>query len=185
MPAAGSTTVNCIHAEDPVSAGRIRRRQLLYRVTTGVLALVMLLAVLDGFDVLDVYGVDDAHVRATAGGVELDVRYGTVSRPALATPFDIVITRRGGFDAPIDVAVSSAYLAMWDENGLDPGPTSETTDGENVIWTFEPPPGDVLAISFDARIEPAAQEGERGRVAVLAGDGSEMVAVTFETVLRP
>ena len=73
---------------------------------------------------------------------------------------------------------------MWDENGLDPDVAGATADDEWLIWEFDPPDGDTLAIDFDARIEPAAQRGESGRVAVLE-DGEPVVEVSFETDLRP
>ena len=95
-------------------------RGLLHAVTTAVLTIIIGLAVLDGLDVADVYGVDTATAEASGGGYDLAVRYGTVSRPALATPFEIVVTHDGGFDGPITIAVDRAYLAMWDENGLVP-----------------------------------------------------------------
>lgn len=161
-----------------------RRRHAGYVATTALLTALMLGAVADGAGV-DVYGVDTAHATATGGGWELDVRYGTRSRPALATPFDIEVTRRGGFDGPVTIAVTSSYLAMWDENGLDPQPADETQDGEYLRWTFDPPPGEVLAVSFDARIEPGAQNGESGRVAVLDERGRELVAVDVRTTVLP
>jgi hypothetical protein len=74
---------------------------------------------------------------------------------------------------------------MWDENGLDPGPAEETADATTTYWTFDPPAGDTLRISFDARIEPAAQTGERGSVAVLDDDGSPLARVEFETTVLP
>jgi hypothetical protein len=161
-----------------------RRRHAGYAATTAVLALLVVGAVLDGAGV-DVYGVDTAHATAASGDWELDVRYGTRSRPALATPFDIEVTRTGGFDGPVTIAVSSSYLAMWDENGLDPQPAVETQDGEYLQWTFDPPAGEVLAVSFDARIEPGAQNGEAGRVAVLDEAGRELVAVDVRTTVLP
>lgn len=166
-------------------AGRaLRRRRVLYGATSATLAAVLGLAVLDGVDVLDAYGVDDAHAIAEADGWELDVRYGTVSRPALATPFELTVRRDGGFDGPIEVAVDAAYLAMWDENGLDPQPSAETADDRWLRWTFDPPPGDTLVISFDGRIEPAAQRGARGRAAIVV-DGSPVVEVGFRTRVLP
>jgi hypothetical protein len=83
------------------------------------------------------------------------------------------------------VAVSSDYLSMWDENGLDPAPSRETASPGELRWEFEPPPADALAISFDARIEPAAQQGKRGTVAVLDPAGAPFVSVSFRTRLRP
>lgn len=162
-----------------------RRRLWLYRVTTLVLSAVMLAAVVDAAGVFPFYGVDSRHAVASGAGYELDVRYAEVSRPAVATPFDIEVRRQGGFDGPVTVAVSSDYLSMWDENGLDPAPSKETARPGMLIWEFDPPPGDALEISFDARIEPAAQRGKRGFVTVLGPDGAPLVAVSFRTRLRP
>jgi hypothetical protein len=159
-------------------------RRLLYTATTAALTLILGLAVLDGFDVADVYGVDTATAEASGGGYELAVRYGTVTRPALATPFEIVVTHDGGFDGPITIAVDRAYLAMWDENGLVPAPSAETSDDEWVEWEFDPPTGDTLTVFFDARIEPAAQSGRAGRVAVLDDDRA-VAEVRFETRVLP
>ena len=186
---------------DPVSTGTIepavhvgladgrsilRRRRLLYATTSFVLALLVGLAVVDAAGFADVYGVDTDHVRADGGGYALDVRYGTLSRPALATPLEITVVRAGGFDGPVTVAISAEYLSIWDENGLDPDPASSTTEGDWLIWEFDPPlRGDTLSVSFDGRIEPAAQRGKRGRVAVLDDAGNEAVSVSFQTRVLP
>ena len=98
------------------------KRFWLHAATTLGLCVIIGLAVVDGFGLLDVYGVDTSTVRASGGGYDLEVRYGTVSRPALATPFEIVVRRAGGFDEPVVIAVDRSYLAMWDENGLTPRP---------------------------------------------------------------
>lgn len=180
----GATIDDTVDLARPENRRQRRIRQAGYAATTALLTALVLGAVLDGAGV-DVYGVDTAHATAASAGWELDVRYGTRSRPALATPFDIEVTRAGGFDGPVTIAVSSDYLAMWDENGLDPQPTAETQDSEYLRWTFEPPPGEVLAVSFDARIEPGAQNGEAGRVAVLDEAGRELVAVDVRTTVLP
>ena len=52
-----------------------------------------------------------------------------MSRPALATPFDIRVDADGGFDEPVRIAVDQAYLRLWDENGLVPAPRRETVHG--------------------------------------------------------
>jgi hypothetical protein len=142
-------------------------------------------AVVDAVGLFPVYGVDSRHAVARASGYELDVRYAAVSRPAVATPFDIEVRRPGGFDGPVTVAVSSDYLSIWDENGLDPAPAKETASPGLLVWEFDPPQGDALAVSFDARIEPAAQQGKRGTVAVLDAGGAPVVSVSFRTRLRP
>lgn len=182
---ASSGTLDGIFHFDEGSRVRGPRRTL-YAVTSTVLAAIVLLAVVDAVAPFGVYGVDTDHVRASGGGFELDVRYGSVSRPALATPFDIEVTRPGGFDGPVTLSVTSDYLAMWDENGLDPEPMSSASDADRTYWTFEPPPeGDTMVVSFDARIEPAAQSGKSGRVAVLDVSGDTAVEVSFTTRVWP
>ena len=172
---------------DTAEGRRVRvRRNWLYRLTALALGTVVLAAVIDALSIYPVYGVDSRHAAASGGGYELDIRYAAVSRPALATPFDIEVRRPGGFVGPVTVAVSSDYLSMFDENGLDPQPSRETATADLVVWEFEPPAqGDTLAISFDARIEPGAQQGKRGTVSVLDPSGAEFVAVSFRTRLRP
>ena len=183
---AGDTTAGILHLGDEPGTSALRRRKLGYTITVVVLTAVVGAAVVDAATPAGIYGVQSRTTAATGpDGTRLEVRYATVSRPALATPFDIEVTSPGGFDAPVTVAVRSEYLAMWDENGLDPSPSEETADGESTLWTFEPPDGDVLSISFDARIEPAAQNGESGRVAVLDDEGVPIVTVDFRTRVLP
>ena len=183
---AGDTTAGILHLGDEPDAGALRRRKLGYTLTAVALTTIVGAAVVDAATPVGIYGVQTRTTAATSpDGVRLEVRYGAVSRPALATPFDIEVTSPGGFDEPITLAVRSEYLAMWDENGLDPSPSEESSDGESTLWTFDPPDGDVLAVSFDARIEPAAQNGEAGSVALLDEHGVPLVTVEFRTRVLP
>jgi hypothetical protein len=145
----------------------------------------MAASAIDAVGGVAILGVDSDQVHATGGGLDLDVTYGVVSRPALATPFDIEVHRAGGFDGPIKVAVDHEYLRMWDENGLSPAPSAETVMGPWVVWEFDPPVGDTLRVALDARIEPAAQEGRSGAVAVLDADDQPLVDVSFTTRVLP
>ncbi len=172
--------------DDLATAGRteVTRLRALHLVTTMALLGLMVLGVLDGFGVLSVYGVDTGRVAASGGGYELEVLYATVSRPALATPLQIEVRRAGGFDGPVELALTQQYLTLFDENGLSPAPAAETSFGPYVLWEFDPPQGDTLTVYFDARIEPQWQRGRTGEVAVIE-DGATVVAVQFETELRP
>ena len=174
-----------LYPDQEDAASVMRKRRVLYVVATTVLTAMVGLAAADALGLMRGYGVDTDHAVATGGGYELDVRFGRVTRPALATPFDIEVVRKGGFDGPVTIAVDSRYLALWDENGLDPSPASETADDTWVYWEFDPPPGDTLLVSFDARIEPAAQQGKTGRVAILDDDDRPVVAVSFTTTILP
>jgi hypothetical protein len=129
-------------------------------------------------------GVKTRSTTAQGGGYELTVTYGQVSRPGLATPWSIEIHHPGGFDGPVTVSTTTEYLDMFDENGLDPEPSNATANPEEVIWEFEPPDGDTLAISFDARIEPGVQWGRTGRTSVLV-DGQPVVTASYKTWVMP
>jgi len=160
-------------------------RRIGYALTTLLLAGLMALVAVDAVGSVAVFGVDSATVRAEGDGIELAVTYGEVSRPALATPFDIEVHQPGGFDGPVRIAVDQEYLRMWDENGLVPAPSAETVMGPWVVWEFDPPIGDTLLVTYDARIEPAAQQGRSGAVAVLDAHDAAIARVDFTTRLWP
>lgn len=174
-----------VHLDDDEQRRVRRRRRFGYTATTLALTALMGVAVLDGLDLVDAVGVDDTTATASADGWELEVRHPTVARPALAAPFEITVRHAGGFDGPIDLAVDRRYLGLWDLNGVLPAPAEETGDADRLFWTFDPPDGDVLHITYEARIEPAVQSGVSGRVAVLDPQGDEVVAVEFDTDVRP
>jgi hypothetical protein len=162
----------------------LRRRRLGYLAITTMLVAIVGAAAADAFAPVALFGVDTAVVRSRGDGYELEVTYAEATRPALATPFEIVVRHEGGFDAPVTIAVDQEYIKLWDENGLYPSPSAETGDGRRVIWEFDPPPGDTLRVVYDARIEPAAQNGRDGTVAVLVED-SPVTLVEFHTRIWP
>ncbi len=138
---------------------------------------------------LGFYGVRTRTISAAAGGYELSVRYASVSRPGLATPWSLEVRRPGGFPDGVTLAVMSSYFDAFDENGLDPAPVAEPSDGERTFWPFGPSAGDTISVSFDARIEPGVQVTRvKGRAEVLAGPGpaaSPLVTVDFGTWVLP
>jgi hypothetical protein len=155
-----------------------RRARKLRRIFMTLVAVFLLLGA-TGF-----LGVRTTQVGARGGGYELTVTYGQVSRPGLATPFGIEIRHPGGFDGPVTVSSRSSYLSMFDENGLDPDPSSVTATAEQVIWQFDPPPGEVLSVSLDARVEPGVQWGRSGETSVLE-DGHPVVTARYHTWIMP
>lgn len=132
-------------------------------------------------------GLRTATTSSTGGGYELRVTYARVTRPGLATPLDLEVSRAGGapLDGPVRVAVTAHYLAMFDVNVVSPAPSSETRTPDDVVWEFDPPPGGgPLAVSLDARIEPGIQWGRDGEVRVLEGDRAVAVS-RFHTWVTP
>ena len=84
----------------------------------------------------------------------------------------------------MELAVDSRYFAIFDENGLDPSPASETAAGDQVIWMFDQPEGDRLVVDFDARFAPTWSLTEEGRVELRDGD-DVLAAVGFRTWIMP
>jgi hypothetical protein len=168
----------------PTDIRRQARSRLARRVFAVALGLFLALGA------LGVYGVRTRTVSAAGGGYELSVRYASVSRPGLATPWSLEVRRPGGFPDGVTVAVKSSYFDVFDENGLDPAPVEETSDGERTFWTFGPSAGDTISVSFDARIEPGVQVTRaKGRAEVLAAapgpEAATAVRVEFGTWVMP
>ena len=161
----------------------VRRARVGRRVFT-LAIVVLLIAALVGL-----LGVRTTTATAADGGYELELRYAKVARPGLAVPWDLTITKAGGFDQdqPVRVRTKSSYLDIFDENGLDPDPSKVTQDDRYLIWEFDPPPGDTLTVSFDWRIEPGVQlKRAKGETSVLRDDGDQPVAtVRYETWVTP
>jgi len=133
------------------------------------------------------FGVRSASAGRSEGSHQLTVDHAAVTRPGLATPFDITVRNRDNSPLPgeLTIRLDSAYMAMFDENGLDPTPVASYQTGEWLWWTFENPDGrEEIRVSFDARLEPGVQWGRTGSVAVFAGD-DRLVDVVFRTWVIP
>ena len=129
-------------------------------------------------------GVRSSSVTASGGGFELTVTYAAVSRPGLSTPWAVRVRRPGGFDGPVTIATTDQYFNLFDENGLDPDPDAATATPGLLIWEFEPPAGEELTVSFDARLEPASHLGRSAETSILV-DGAPVVSVRYTTVVMP
>ena len=172
-----ATSVRSTMPERP-SRDRVAGARMARRLGIGLLAVFL------GLGAINAFGVRSDRVSASGGGYELTVTYAAMSRPGLATPWDVEVRHPGGFDGPITIATTGDYMDMFDENGLDPDPSSATATEDLIIWEFEPPDGDTLTVSFDARLEPAVQSGRSGRTSVLV-DGRTVVRVAYTTRVMP
>jgi hypothetical protein len=166
--------------EPPESPERATRVDLAYRRALIAFSATVLLAAL-----LGLLGVREAEATASASGYELTVRHASVSRPGLATPFDVTVGRNEALPEEIVLEVSANYLAAFDENGLDPQPTRSFSDGERERWLFEVPAGEHrLTVSFDARLEPSVQWTRTATVRLLV-EGEEVTVVELRTWVMP
>lgn len=142
-----------------------RRGRRARRVALAAFGLVVLLGA------VGVLGVRTRTIHAgVADGLHADLTYAVVARPGLGVPFRLVVTQPGGFDRPIEVRTSLPFVEAFDENGFNPQPRESTTLGDELVWTFDPPPGSTLTVSFDARVEPGVQWRREGTTTVRVGD---------------
>ena len=141
-----------------------RRGRLARRGALGLLTVFVLLG-LSG-----VLGVRTDTTAAASGPLHVELHHAVVARHALAVPYRLTIQRDQGFDGPIEVRISTSYLASFDENGTQPQPDRASTDGTDTIWEFEPPDGDVLTVWLDTRIEPSVQWRRKGSTTVVTSD---------------
>jgi hypothetical protein len=160
----------------PVARGP--RPVLAKRLLVGLLSVIVLAGA------AGLFGVRSRETSASAAGWTVSVTYAIVARAGLDVPWQVVVHRDGGFTGPVTLTVTADYFDIFESQGLDPEPTTETADGDKLYWTFDPPAGDELAVDFDAYIQPSSQIGASGEVAVLDG-GSPVVTVPFRTWLVP
>ena len=164
---------------DETPLQRLVRARILRRLFMAAVALAVVLGL------VGVFGVRTGTVAASSGGYELEVAYPAVGRPGLSVPWSVTVRRAGGFDGPIVLATSAAYFDLFDENSLDPDPAKSTSDGEWLMWEFDPPQtGDTFEVSLDTRMGPNEHWGKRGETAVLV-DGTPVVSVSYRTRVLP
>jgi hypothetical protein len=162
-----------------MSLRRLRRSRAARRIILAALALFV------GLGGSGLLGVRSGSVTASGDGYRLTVTYPRVSRPGLASPWNVEVEHAGGFGQdPVTLGTTADYFHLFDENGLDPDPSAGFSRGDLLVWEFEPPVGDTLQISFDARIGPAVQSGLTGRTVVLV-DGRVVVEVIYRTSVMP
>jgi hypothetical protein len=163
-----------------------RRRRALYITFTTIVTLVMALGVFEALVGSSVYGVDAATTTAVGGDTRLEVRHATVTRGELAVPLEVTVDRRGGFTEPIVITITSAYLDLFSSQGPDPAPSSETATATDLILTFDPPPGDSFAVRWTLAAKAVGSfTTKRAHIAVVDGGQHPIVAVDFDTKVRP
>lgn len=130
-------------------------------------------------------GVRTEVVTAVGGGYQLSVRYASVSRPGLATPLSIEVRSDDALPEEVTILATSSYLALFDDNGMEPLPVESYNTADWTSWTFAvPPDSHLLRVDLDARLEPAVQWGSDATVAVEVWQ-QRMASVDFTTKVAP
>lgn len=172
-----STGIRTLEEERDESAVRHARN---YR-RAGLTALLALVVA----GLVGVLGIRSATETSTGGGSTLRVEHAQVTRAGIAAPFHVEVDRPGGFDGPIQLAVSATLLERFDFQNFYPNPSKETSDGQVLLYEFDPPTGDRFRVSLDARTAPD-QNGSWDRYEVRLMDGSAVTArVRFRMVVVP
>src|SRR6266511_4160123 len=167
----------------PTAALRTDNRRA-RRARSGRRIVMALLGVLVVLALTSFLGVHTSTVSGSGSGYRLTLTYPSVTRPGMAARWILEVRHPGGFDGDVTIATTSRYFDLFDFNNLDPVPTSQTTDATSSIWVFDPPPGDVLTITMDARVEPAQQYG-KSAVTELRLGGLRAVVLHYMTRVMP
>ena len=145
---------------------------------------VVLLSGFVAAGLLGVLGVQTDVERAEEDGYELSLRYATTARSGLDVPWEVTVTRVGGFDKTIELAVTGAYFDIYESQAFIPEPSESARDADTLYLTFDAPDGDTFVLVYDAYIQPDRQVGEAGTISVVE-DGARLASVDFRTRLLP
>ena len=170
---AATSTLSDIETTSPRRVSAWLRRAFL---------LALLLFVLAGL--LGLLGVRTTTARSSEAGWSLSVEHAAVARAGLDVPWQVTVTHPGGFGKELTLAVTGDYFDIFESQGFDPEPSDETRDAQTLYLTFPAPPGETFVLAFDAYIQPSAQAGREGTVAVMV-DGDRVAATDFRTRLLP
>ena len=158
---------------------RLDRTGLWSRRAFLALLLVVLVLALAGW-----LGVRSTTRSTQEDGWTVSVTYASVARAGLDVPWHATVEHLGGFGSTVTLAVTGDYLDIYETQAFHPEPSAEWRDGRTLYLQFDSPPGDTMVVSYDAYIQPAAQEGRRGTLSVMQ-DGTPVATVPIQTTLMP
>ena len=145
--------------------------------------LVMVLFVAAGL--AGAFGPRTGEKRTTSGSLTLSVEYAAVTRAGEPAPLHVRVEQVGGFTGPVQLALCDDYFDHLDFQSWYPTPSAEAGSGSQLLYEFDPPPGDVFEVSLDARAAPGQFGGiEECEVSVL-DDAAAQVSTSFRTWRMP
>ena len=144
------------------------------------------LAVVAGLALASDLGVRTVSRTASAAGWRLALRYPAVARAGLDVVWQATVDRPGGFGKKLTLAITGDYFDVYETQGFHPQPSDETRDGRFLYLTFAAPEGERFVVDFDTYVQPAAQRGRSGTVAVVDNTTfATIVSLRFQTRLVP
>lgn len=165
-------------APEQVPLSRFERGLWIRRIAIGFLCLVLLVA-------LSSYlGAQTATATSSGGGYTLTVTYPRITRPGLPIRWEFTVTHSGGFDGPVRLATTFDAVHLFDVSNTEPEASSSTATPDQLIYAFDPPPGDSLRVSMDGNTEPGMNELGDVTTSVLV-DGAPVASVTYHMVVIP
>ena len=187
MPSSPETPGNDITASSksiPTTPAAQTDLRAVRRARTGRRAMLAVIGLLVIGGLSSLLGAHTSTASASGLGYRMTLTYPTVTRPGLAIRWILVVEHPGGFGGQVPVATTSRYFNLFDFNNLDPVPSSQTSTATDSIWQFDPPQGDTLTITMDARVEPAQQFG-RGATTSLLVKGVPVLDIRYSTRILP
>lgn len=157
---------------------RLRLARNLRRVGLALMSALLALGLAGVFD------PGEAEVSASAAETKLDVTHPDQTRAGFESALELRVERAGGFSDPVEIAISKEWLDLFDLNSIRPEPDSASADGERLLLSFEPPPGELLEATLDLTLRPAVRRTQPATVSVIEG-GAPLVSVDFETAVVP
>ncbi|MGH8824800.1 MAG: hypothetical protein ACRDVN_10020 [Jiangellaceae bacterium] len=159
--------------------GGARRARNLRRV--GIVALGVLVAA----GLVGALGPRTADVAAEGGGYRLVAHHAQVTRSGMATPLRVEVIRPGGFDGPVTLAFDKDLFDRLDFQNFYPNPSAETAAPHRIVYEFDPPQGEVLSVTLDARTGPTQPPSAHRYWVAVIDDGREVAEVRFRMVVLP
>src|SRR5690606_3378865 len=111
---------------------------------------VTLLALFVGAGAVGLLGPRSRVARSSAESNDLEVEHAAITRAGVPAPLHVRVTREGGFDGPVQVALCDDWFDHQDFQSWYPSPSAEVGEADQLVYEFDPPTGNTLEVSLDA-----------------------------------
>jgi hypothetical protein len=145
--------------------------------------LVMLAVIAVSFT--GIFGPSRRTVTTTDGAYRLTLEHGSVVRSGQAVPLRLEVEHVGGYDGPVTVVFDQDVFDRFDFQNWYPNPSAEVGEGDTVVYEFDPPEGDVLTVSLDARVAPTQWASHHSYSVALDVDGVETASTEYAVWVMP